>query len=69
MTWPRLFLGFFAGMLTATAVLLALDAGRHPVHTVPAAGILHGWTVVRDDETLICESPAIFVAAKQIECP
>jgi hypothetical protein len=32
------------------------------------AGILDGWTVVRDDETMLCESPAIFAAGRQIEC-
>jgi membrane protease YdiL (CAAX protease family) len=58
-------IGFVIGILSAAAA--AGLRSREPA--LPAAGILDGWIVVRDDETLLCESPAIFVAARQIECP
>jgi hypothetical protein len=32
-------------------------------------GPLEGWTVVRDNETLLCEDPTVFVRARQIQCP
>lgn len=52
------------GLLLATLIHRAADTAR-----LPLAGVLDGWAVVRDDETLLCESPVIFVRAKQIECP
>ena len=31
-------------------------------------GVLKGWVVTRDDESLVCSNPMIFIRAKQIEC-
>jgi hypothetical protein len=31
-------------------------------------GILKGWEVTKDNETLVCKDPMIFIRAKQIEC-
>lgn len=31
-------------------------------------GILDGWEVTRDNETLLCRDPIVYVRAKQIEC-
>lgn len=41
---------------------------REPTVTI-GNGPLEGWHVVRDDETLLCEDPIVFVHARQIECP
>ena len=32
-------------------------------------GVLEGWEITRDDETLVCTDPTVFIRAKQIECP
>lgn len=69
MTWQPLLLGFAAGCLSGALVSVAAHAARSSTADIPRAGILHGWTVVRDDETLLCESPSIFAPARQIECP
>lgn len=31
-------------------------------------GVLSGWTVTRDNESLVCLNPIVFIRAKQIEC-
>ena len=31
-------------------------------------GVLKGWAVTRDNESLVCTDPIVFVRAKQIEC-
>jgi hypothetical protein len=31
-------------------------------------GVLNGWLVTRDDESLVCTNPIVFIRAKQIEC-
>ena len=31
-------------------------------------GILRGWEVTRDNETLLCRDPVVYIRAKQIEC-
>ena len=31
-------------------------------------GVLRGWAVTRDNESLLCTDPIVFVRAKQIEC-
>lgn len=31
-------------------------------------GVLKGWAVTKDNETLVCTDPMVFVRAKQIEC-
>ena len=59
---------FIAGVGAGMVLTIVIDRQEHET-SIPAAGVLEGWTVVRDDETLVCESPAIFVRAKQIECP
>ena len=59
-------------IVAALLVALLLTAGallsREPTVTI-GNGPLEGWQVVRDNETLLCEDPIVFVAAKQIECP
>jgi hypothetical protein len=69
MRWLALVITFLAGSATATLAAFVIHITRAPAGVIPDDGVLYGWTVVRDDETLVCESPAIFVAAKQIECP
>ena len=69
MTWRSPILAFAAGTAATTLTILVLGLARPAPDEIPRAGVLHGWTVVRDDETLICESPSIFVLARQIECP
>jgi len=62
-------LSFSAGLVVgAGAMMLARMAPIGQV-SIPVTGILEGWTVVHDDETLVCESPAVFAVARQIECP
>lgn len=68
MRLPYLYTGFVLGF-AAGALLCRLLEAPPLAPLVPAAGILEGWVVVRDDETVLCESPAIFVRARQIECP
>ena len=31
-------------------------------------GVLNGWMVTRDDESLVCTNPIVFIRARQIEC-
>jgi len=59
-------------LVAALLVALLLTAGTllsgEPTVTI-GNGPLEGWQVVRDDETLLCENPIVFVLARQIECP
>jgi hypothetical protein len=61
----RFLMGFLVG--AALGTLLGAFSGE-PEVTV-RNGPLAGWQVVRDDETLLCEDPMVFVRARQIECP
>lgn len=61
----RFILGVLMGAAFATAVALL---AQEPAVSL-TNGILEGWTVVRDDETLICQDPTVFVRARQIQCP
>lgn len=57
--------GLVIGMILATTLVML---AQEPTVTI-GNGPLEGWTVVRDDETVLCEAPMVFVRAKQIECP
>jgi len=61
----RFVLGVLFGAALATAVVAY---GQEPSVTVKN-GVLEGWTVARDDETILCEDPTVFVRARQIQCP
>lgn len=69
MRFRLLALGFVAGTFTGVALTLLASGWNPGPSAIPAAGVLHDWQVVRDDETLLCESPSIFVVARQIQCP
>ena len=65
----RIVLAF--ALLTLGVLVVAVAAAaltREPAVTI-RNGPLEGWHVVRDDETLLCEDPIVFVQARQIECP
>ena len=36
-----------------------------PIHN----GLLKGWVITTDHESLVCTDPIVFIHAKQIECP
>lgn len=57
--------GLVIGVILATTLIML---AQEPTVTV-RNGSLEGWTVVRDDETVLCENPMVFVREKQIECP
>lgn len=60
---------FLAGLVVGLALGgAAVFVTQEPSVTI-TNGILEGWAVVRDDETLLCEDPMVFVRARQIECP
>ncbi len=61
----RFLVGFLVG---ATLGTLVSARSREPAVLV-TNGLLVGWQVVRDDETLLCDDPMVFVRARQIECP
>jgi hypothetical protein len=65
---PCLLCGFIVGVGLGMVLSIAIGGQEHKT-SVPAAEVLEGWTVVREDETLVRESPAVFVRAKQIESP
>lgn len=60
---------FLAGFVLGAAVAILVAARPGEPEVVIANGVLSGWQVVRDDETLLCEDPVVFVRARQIECP
>jgi hypothetical protein len=62
-------LAFTAGCVAGVATCVVSRPSMPAQARVLDTGILDGWTLVRDDETMLCESPAIFAAARQIECP
>ena len=51
-------------ILGAGGVLLLADEPT----LVLRNGMLKGWEVTKDNETLVCRDPMIFIRAKQIEC-
>jgi len=51
-------------VLGGSAVLVFADEPTLLVRN----GVLKGWAVTRDNESLVCTDPTIFVRAKQIEC-
>ena len=60
-----LFTGFLIGAVLGGVAVLAF--GDEPSLTI-RNGVLKGWAVTKDDETLVCTDPMIFIRAKQIEC-
>ena len=54
-------LGFVHG---AAGALLSADEPTFLLRN----GILKGWVVTRDNETVVCRDPMIFIPARQIEC-
>lgn len=61
----RFLIGMLLGVVLATGFLAFAQESSLPVEN----GALEGWTVVRDDETLLCEDPTVFIRARQIQCP
>jgi gas vesicle protein len=60
-----LFAGFVCGAVFGAAGALLL--GEEP-SILLRNGVLKGWEVTRDDESLLCKDPIVFIRAKQIEC-
>ena len=60
-----LFAGIFIGIVLGGSVAFVL--ADEPSLLV-RNGVLKGWAVTRDDESLLCTDPIVFVRAKQIEC-
>ena len=50
--------------LDAAGALLLADEPTF----VPRNGMLKGWEATKDNETLHCRDPTIFIRVKQIEC-
>lgn len=61
----RFLIGMLLGVVLASGILAF---AQEPSLTVKN-GTLEGWLVVRDDETLLCEDPTVFIRARQIQCP
>ena len=60
-----LLVGILIGVvLGGSAVLVLADEPSVLVRN----GVLKGWAVTKDNESLVCTDPMIFVRAKQIEC-
>lgn len=64
-TMMRFVAGLIIGVILGTTLVML---AQEPAVTIKN-GPLEGWSVVRDDETLLCEDPIVFVRARQIECP
>ena len=63
---PRLVLaGILIGAILGGSAALVV-AGEPSV--LVRNGVLKGWAVTRDNESLVCTDPIVFVRAKQIEC-
>jgi hypothetical protein len=60
---------FIAGLVVGALAATALAAFAQEITITLKNGTLHGWTVVRDNETLLCEDPTLFIRARQIQCP
>jgi hypothetical protein len=61
----RFLLGLLTGLLLAGGLA---TLAQEPSVTIKN-GVLRDWIVTRDDETLLCEEPMVFVRARQIQCP
>ena len=60
-----LFVGIGVGLVIgAGCALLLADEPAIVIRN----GILKGWEVTKDNETLVCRDPMIFIRVKQIEC-
>jgi hypothetical protein len=60
-----LLVGIAVGAALGCGLVLAVD--REPSVTIDN-GVLDGWVVTRDNESLVCTNPIAFIRAKQIEC-
>ena len=57
-----------AGIVTCMALAaMLLATAAEPMVTI-RNGVLENWIVTRDDETLLCEDPVVFIHARQIQC-
>lgn len=60
---------FLAGVVIGALVSTAVTLFAQDITITLKNGVLEGWTVVRDNETLLCEAPTLFIRARQIQCP
>jgi len=60
-----LLVGILIGAILSWRTALAL--GGEPSFTI-YNGVLKGWAVTKDHESLVCKDPMVFIHAKQIEC-
>jgi hypothetical protein len=61
----RFLIGMLLGGFLTSGILAFAQESSYTVKN----GTLDGWAVVRDDETLLCEDPTVFIRARQIQCP
>ena len=58
-------LGVVLGVGLGVSGVLLLD---RELRFLPSNGVLRGWEVTRDNETLLCRDPIVYIRARQIEC-
>ncbi len=59
-----------AGILSGTLMGWVIGFGHRLEPSIPIHnGLLKGWVITTDNESLICTDPIVFIHAKQIECP
>ena len=64
-TGRTLLVGLAIGAAVGWGVVIAV--ADEPSVTI-YNGVLNGWVVTRDNESLVCTNPIVFIRAKQIEC-